>query len=57
MFTPELLEPPLNATATLPMTSEMEGRIAPARIAAPVPAYRRTLSVVVRYVKYFEKAI
>ena len=50
-------EPPLNATATFPMTREIEGRIAPANTAATVPAIRSNLSVGVRYVKYFVKAI
>jgi hypothetical protein len=56
MLTPED-DPPVNAAATLPMTSEIEGRIAPARTAAVVPAIRSNLSVGVRYVKYFVKAI
>jgi len=48
---------PVNATATFPITREIEGRIAPASMAEAVPAYSSTLSVVVRYVKYFEKGI
>jgi hypothetical protein len=39
------------------MTREIEGRIAPANTAATVPAIRSNLSVGVRYVKYFVKAI
>ena len=51
------IAPPVNAAATLPMTSEIEGRIAPAMTAAVVPVIRSNLSVGVRYVKYFVKAI
>ena len=47
------LEPLLKATATFPITIEIDGRIAPARMAEAVPAYSSTLSVVRRYVKYF----
>ena len=47
------LEPLLKATATLPITIEIEGRIAPARMAEAVPVYSSTLSVVRRYEKYF----
>lgn len=37
--------PPEKATATLPMTIEIEGRMAPASTAAAVPITRRSLSV------------
>jgi len=56
MLAPDV-EPPLKATATLPITREIDGKIAPAKIAAIVPAIRSNLSVGVRYVKYFVKAI
>ena len=36
--------PPEKATATFPITSEIEGRIAPAMTAAEVPKKRRILS-------------
>jgi hypothetical protein len=39
------------------MTSEMDGRIAPASIAAVVPQTSKTLSLPLRYEKYFVKAI
>ena len=35
---------PLNAAATLPITSEIEGRMAPARTEASVPKNSRILS-------------
>jgi hypothetical protein len=41
----------------LPMTREIEGKMAPARIAAAVPAPSKILSFVVRYVKYLVKGI
>jgi len=57
MLAPPDEEPPLNATATFPMTREIEGRIAPANTAEAVPAISSNLSVGLRYVKYFVKAI
>jgi hypothetical protein len=47
--------PPENATATFPMTSDIEGRIAPARTAAEVPKKRSILSGKVRKLKNFRK--
>ena len=43
----------VNATATLPMTSEIEGSMAPAIIALIVPTNSRSLSKPVRKVKNF----
>ena len=54
---PEEVPPLVKAAATFPITSEIDGRMAPAKTAARVPAISRSLSVGVRYVKYFVKAI
>lgn len=48
---------PLNAAATFPITSEIEGRIAPARTEARVPKPSRHLSSVLRYIKNLESGI
>jgi hypothetical protein len=40
---------PLKAAATFPITSEIEGKMAPAATAAKVPNPSRSLSVSVRY--------
>ncbi len=49
--------PPEKATATLPITSEMEGRMAPAIIAAKVPNTSRALSVKERKLKNLKNEI
>jgi len=46
-----VLELPLNAAATLPITRDIEGRIAPAKTDAKVPNPSNSLSENVRYVK------
>jgi hypothetical protein len=48
---------PLKATATFPMTREIEGKMAPASTEAKVPNEIRNLSCVVRYEKNFTNLI
>jgi hypothetical protein len=49
--------PPEKATATFPITNEMDGRMAPAMIEADVPITNRILSVKERKLKNFKKEI
>jgi hypothetical protein len=56
-FKPVGVLPPEKATATLPITSEMEGRIAPAIMAADVPTPSKILSVRERKLKNLMKEI
>ena len=48
---------PLKAAATLPITKEIDGNIAPAATAAKVPIPNSNLSVKVRYEKNLMKGI
>ena len=48
---------PLKAAATLPITNEIEGSMAPARTAASVPKVSNILSSSVRYVKNLTNGI
>ena len=53
MSPPPLMLLPVKAPATLPMISEIDGKIAPAIMAEKVPTNRRALSYSVMYVKNF----
>lgn len=56
-FKPVGVLPPENATATFPMIKEIEGRMAPAIIAADVPTPNSILSVVERKLKNLKNDI
>jgi len=56
-FRPDGEFPPEKATATFPITKEMDGTMAPAMIEADVPITNRILSVKERKLKNFRKEI